>query len=240
VRVGLGEAEVDLLIECPLADLQHVRRLGRDLGREIAGGFAQGILRDHAIDQAEAVGLFGTDHFAQQQHLHGRLPGHGARESHHRRGTKEPDVDTGRRELRVQGGDRKIAGRDQLAAGGGGDAVDLGDYRLRDGIEGHHQRGAILEHPRLKLDAGIGPQFPEIMARTEGGSGARDDHRPHRPVGADRAQMDRQSFHHRHRQGVARGRTVQRQACDRLIIVAQHVFVRVRHSLALNGDRFLH
>ena len=50
----------------------------------------------------------------------------------------------GWRSARV-GGDGEVAGRDQLAAGRGSDAVDLGDHRLWQVDDRQHQLGACAK-----------------------------------------------------------------------------------------------
>ena len=78
------------------------------------------------------MGVGGGDHVAGEQHFHGVLARDVARQRHHRRRAEQADM---RRRAcensRGLGGDREVAARDQLAAGGGGDAFDRGDHRLR-------------------------------------------------------------------------------------------------------------
>ncbi len=57
---------------------------------------------------------------------------------HARRRAEQPDVDAADGEARVARGDRQVAHRDQLAAGGGGDAVHARDHRHRQALDRQH------------------------------------------------------------------------------------------------------
>ena len=62
-----------------------------------------------------------------------------------------PIFTPGRGEARRLGGDGEVAGGDELAAGGGGDAVHLRDHRLRDAVDRLHQHGADVEEPLVEV-----------------------------------------------------------------------------------------
>ena len=94
-----------------------------DLGVERLGG-------DDAIDQPDLSRALGADGFAGEQHLHRRLPADGPAERHARRRAEGADVDAGSGKGGGGGRDGQVAGRDELTAGRGGEAVHLGDHRL--------------------------------------------------------------------------------------------------------------
>ena len=109
-----------------------------DLGIQRVGGH-------DAIDQALGFRLHGVDEVAGEQHFQRRLAPEVARQADGRRRAEETDVDAGDGELGNVGGDRQVAHRHQLAAGGSGDAVHAGDDRLRQAGEGQHQFAALPE-----------------------------------------------------------------------------------------------
>ena len=91
-------------------------------------------------------------------------------------------------------GDREVAARDQLQPGGGRQAVDLGDHRLRMAHDRLHQRsasGKCLFEEGLAL-IGVGTargHFLEIVAGAEHLSGRRQDDDAHGFVGLARGRV---------------------------------------------------
>ena len=73
----------------------------------------------------------------------------------------------------------EIAGGDKLAAGGGSDAMHLGDHRLGQGHDGLHQLAAAMEDRVIDLALGLAAQFLQIMAGAEPGAGGGKDHHLH-------------------------------------------------------------
>ena len=86
-----------------------------------------------------------------------------------------PIFTPGRGEARVVGGHRQIAAGHQLATRRGGDAMHLGDHRLRDGLDGQHHLGADVE--QLPIERGFpADHLAEIVAGAEGWAVAAQDH----------------------------------------------------------------
>ena len=94
--------------------------------------------RHHVVDQAHGFGFGGADAPAGQDQVHGVLQGHGAGESLQpataQRG--EADARFGQRELGVVGGNRHVAGGDDLRASTERESVHRGD-------DGLHQVEAV-------------------------------------------------------------------------------------------------
>ncbi len=65
---------------------------------------------------------------------------------------KRPIFTPGGGECGFLRGDGEIAGGDQLAAGGGGDALDFGDHGLRNRLDFLHQVGADVEDAAIVVD----------------------------------------------------------------------------------------
>ena len=87
--------------------------------------------RDHVVDETDARGLLGRNHFAGEQHLHGGFARYVARQRYHRRRAEQTDIDAGGREFGRLRGDGEIATRHQLAAGRRRRGLDRGNDRLR-------------------------------------------------------------------------------------------------------------
>ena len=97
------------------------------------------------VDEAPVGRRLRVDQVAGEQHLQRALAPHVARDLDHRRRAEEADAHARGGEARVVGGDGEIAGRHELAAGGGRDAVHLGDNGLRQAVDRHHQLAAGVE-----------------------------------------------------------------------------------------------
>ena len=67
---------------------------------------------------------------------------------------KRPMFTPGVAKRAERAGDGEVAGGDELAPGGGGHAVDLGDHRMAMVDDREHQLGAPLE--QLLAEAGVG------------------------------------------------------------------------------------
>ena len=149
-----------------------------------------------------------------------------ARQRHHRRRAEQADMDARRRETRRFGSDRQVAARDQLAAGGGGDAFDCGDHRLRQLLDRHHQVAAPF-HQRFEIAAaavGIGAvrgHFLHVVAGGKGRAIVRNDHGADSVVFTDRGELVMQRREHRLRQRIARLRPVEREQGNAADVAAQ-------------------
>ena len=142
------DALVEVALVRDLLDLlDRERRLAGELARPGERGVEQLVVGDHAVDQAELVGLVGGDRVADQVHLQ-RLgladqprQALGAAEA-----GDDPEVDLGLAEGGRLGGDAHVAGHRQLAAAAERQAVDGGDRDHRAGAaEGAQQVVALVE-----------------------------------------------------------------------------------------------
>ncbi len=169
---------------------------------------------------------FGRNRLARQQHFHRLLARHVARQRHHRRRAEQADIDARRGKARCVRGNREIATGDELAAGGGGNALHGGDHRLgqmhhrlHHGAAGVHELGEVGT-AAIGIAAARG-HFLHVMAGGEGGTIGRDDEATHALVGADlvqrRMKLRDQSF----RQAVARRGTVEGEHGNAADIFAQ-------------------
>ena len=142
------------------------------------GGVFELVVVDDVGDETEVQGLIGGEEISGQQHPHRRLRRHRTRQRHHRRRAEQADPHPGRRESRRGGRNREIAAGHELASGGRGHPLNLGDDRLRDPLDQLHELGADGEE--LLLVVRIGPaDLLEVVAGTEHVTGRAEDHRAH-------------------------------------------------------------
>ena len=100
-----------------------------------------------------------------------------------------PYLDARGREPAVVAAYREIAGGDQLAAGGGGDAVHARDHRLRQaGQRGHHARAAVEQGAHRGV-AQVGTHLLEVVAGAERLAGTGDHHHPRGGVHGDPGEL---------------------------------------------------
>jgi len=83
-----------------------------------------------------------------------------------RRRAEQTDLHAGRREFSVGRRDGEVARCDELAAGRGGDAGNLGDHGLRYGLQRRHQLRAHVEGLAILGDVAA-EQFAQIVTGTE-------------------------------------------------------------------------
>ncbi len=93
------------------------------------------------------------------------------------------------------GGDGQIAGGDELASGGGGDAMDARNHRLRDCLDGVHQLGAEVEDGAIAVDVAI-HQLAQVVSGGECRAVGRQHDGAHVGFGAEFAQGVDQFAHH--------------------------------------------
>jgi hypothetical protein len=142
-----------------------------------------------------------------------------ARQRHHRRRTEQADVDAGRCEARGFRGNRQIAARDQLAAGGGRDALHGGDNRLRQ-VHDRLHHGAAGIHDLGKVGAatvGIAAargQFLHVVAGGKCRAVGRDHDCADRLVVVNFLQRIVECRDQAFRQAVARRRPIEREHGD--------------------------
>ena len=120
-------------------------------------------------------------------------------------------------------GNRQVAGGHQLAAGGGGDALHLGDHRLRNGLNLRHQLRAHVEDAAVFVDVAAG-HLAKIVAGAEDLAGRRQNHGADLAVAADLVQAANQLQHQVERQGVAALRAVQSHHRDGPLVSHANVF----------------
>ena len=118
-------------------------------------------------------------------------------------------------------GDGEVAARDELAARRRGDAVHLGDDRLRDRLHGRHQPAAGGEQLG-RVVALAGRQLGEVVAGREGRTGPGDDDHPSRGPFEGLLQLP----HQLERQRVAPLGPVERDPRDRFDVLHQEVLPR--------------
>ena len=197
------------------------RRFARDLLGVIQRDTVKLRRRHGAIDETHTLRRRGVDAFAGQQHLHGCLAGNRAREGDHGRRTKESDIHARGGEVGLIGGDGQIAGRHQLTAGGGRDAVDLRNNGLGQAGDGEHHPAALLENG-FKIGAAIsGAHFLQVMPGAKALSGRLQDHDLYRAVLAQVIQRGLHLAHEAGRKGVVLPGPVQGERGNAAGIAAQ-------------------
>ena len=147
---------------------------------------------------------------------------------------KRPILTPGRGEARALGGQRQVAAGDELAAGGGGDAMDPGDDRLGQMQDGEHQLAAAPEDRLMALPARLAAQLLQVMAGAEAGArgGQYDD--LHRGISGKGGKRGQQLAHQGHGEGVACLGPVEGEGGDAVPVLAQQDGL-VRGALVLGG-----
>lgn len=217
VGVGLLLIEIDLGVECLLADGDYQRTGGGHFFRQAAGGGLQVGGGDGLVDEAPFSGCTGRHQCAGEQHLEGALAADGARQGDHRRGAEEPDLHAGRGEGSFLGGDGEIAGGHQLASGGRGDPLYLGDYGLRNGLQRLHETGADVEDAAVFIDVAAG-HLGEIVAGAEDFARGGEDDGAGLAIAADFIEGGDEIEHQFERESVAALGTVQGNDGDGAIV----------------------
>ena len=109
---------------------------------------------------------------------------------------------------------REVAGREELAAGRGGEPVDPRDDRLRKADDAQHHAAATLEQGLLERLVPVGVHLLQIVPRAERPAGAGQDHDPYRRVLRDPVERILEGGDHRPGQGVEAVRAVEGQGGD--------------------------
>ena len=168
------------------------RRLPGELARPRQRGVDELVVEDHAVDEAEDVGLLGADGVAHEVHLQRLVLAHEPRKAlRPAEAGDDPELDLGLAEERRLRRDAHVAGHGQLAAAAEGETVDRGDgddARAREAaqqiVRGLQQLApAGLVHRGEGLDVGAGRE----EQRVRGGDDQRAHARAPRPSPIPRA-----------------------------------------------------
>src|SRR6266851_10055802 len=220
VRVRRAQVLLELAIEQRLAEREDLARLGLEGRREVMRRLHQTVFGHDAIHETPLERGGRRDELAGEEHFRGALAAEVARDRDRGRRTEEAEVDSRGGEARVVGGDREVALRDQLAAGGGRDAVDRGDDGLGQGDELLHHRAARDEE-RLDLRLGMRAHLLQVMAGAESAARAGDDDDTNRFVRGDRVELAMQRLEERLRERVVLPRPVEDEDRDRILRAAK-------------------
>ena len=178
--VGVRLREAGLLVERALAEGEHHGAGLGDAGRQRGDGRLELVGRHGLVDEAPVHGGGGVDEVAREEHLHGALRARWSGVS----GTIGVEQNRPMRTPGVANRASVVAtARSQLATswqpGRGGDAVHLGDDRLRDRLHRRHERAAGGEELG-RLVALAGRELREVVPGREGGAGPGDHDDPAR------------------------------------------------------------
>ncbi len=191
-----------LLVERALAQREHRRTRLRDPACERDHRVFELGGRHDAVDQTPLGRSRRVDHVAGEQHLEHSLARDRAAHGHHRGRAEQPDVHAGRGETGIVGRDGEVARGDQLTARGRGDAVHLGDDRLRDRVDPRHQLDARAEQLAVERVVAVPLDLGEVVTGRERRT-APLDHGDRRGRRADLVERDEHLPHQRQRQRVA-------------------------------------
>ncbi len=210
-----------MTVEGALAHGHDPRRFGGDGPGKIGDGGVKLGQRHGAVDEPEAGRRFGVDGPAGYQHLHRLLAADVTAERDHRRRAEEPDVHARRREGGAVRRHREITAGDKLAAGGGGDAVNARDHRLRQTHQRQHHLRALTEDCRDCLAIRGRTQILEIVAGAENRTDCGEHHRAYRAVASDIGEHRLECRHKLARKRVSPLRTIERESRDAVRVIAQ-------------------
>src|SRR5690554_3246589 len=227
--VGLLQGHLQLALEHALAGAYRHGALGADAGGELAHGLVQGVIVGHTVDQSPLQGRPGVDELAGEQHFHGPLAAHVARQRHRRGGAEEPSVDAGDGEARRARCHREVAAGHQLAAGGGGDALHPGDDRYRQLDDGLHDPAAAGEELLVVGLVRVGAHLLEVVTGAEGAPLGGDHHAAHAAVVGQPAQLLLEGKQHLLGEGVEAAGTTEGKGGHAAFVAAPQRWGRVAH-----------
>ena len=227
--VGLLQGHLQLALEHALAGAYRHRALGADAGGELAHGLVQGVIGGHTVDQSPLQGRPGLDELDGEQHFHGPLAAHVARQRHRRGGAEEPGVDAGDGEARRARCHREVAAGHQLAAGGGGDALHPGDDRYRQLDDGLHDPAAAGEELLVVGLVRVGAHLLEVVTGAEGAPLGGDHHAAHAAVVGEARELGAQRLEHLLGEGVEARRAVQGQGGHAVGVMAPYRWGGLAH-----------
>ena len=192
---------------------------------QLVDHLVQVLLVNNLINQADAFSFHRADHFTGQQHFHGVLAGHVPGQSHHWRGTEQPDVHARGCEPRRIRRYRQITAGHQLTARGCGNTRYPGNHRPGQIDDLLHYLAALVEQRQLEFMAiKLLPHFPKVVAGTEHIAMGCKHHNPGFRIGGNNLQLFRQGFQHGHRQAVLLLRLVQRERGNAIFTVLVNQF----------------
>ena len=147
---------------------------------------------------------------------------------------KRPILTPGVAKRAPLGGERQVAAGDELAARGGGDAMDLGDDRLGQMQDGEHQFAAAPEDRLMARAARLAAQLLQVMPRAEARTRGGQYHDLHRGIAGKLGQRSQELAHQGHGKGVARLGPVEGEGGDGIPVLAQ------QDGLVLGGGALGH
>src|ERR1019366_3673142 len=177
--------------------------------RQLTGFLRQRLGRDDQVHQSPVGSGRGVDHLSREEHLQGAFTADGAAERYHRRGAEQSNLDSGCGKPHFVGSDGQIAGGHQLAARRGCGSLHLGNHRLRNGLDLHHQVGANIEDLPVIIDV-LARHFGQIVARAKDVSRGCQDDGMNFAIAANGGKAVDQLAHEIERERVAPVRTVER------------------------------
>ena len=218
--VGGALVKAHLGVEGLLADpLRSPTAAGRT-AQQADGGVVELRGGDDVVDEAPVERGAGVDRVPGQTELQRPLLGHIARHGHQRRVAEPSALAAGRGEAGVLGSHRQVRGRDELAAGGGRQAVHARHDGLGDGLHREHELGARFEQLADRLGVGA-RQVPEVVAGGEDRTIGGQDHAPSVAL-ARSAEGRRHVAQQPERQRVAALRAVHRDRREALLGLHEH------------------
>ena len=223
--VGLIKGQAELVVKGAFADMDGCGEFGGEgLGKAL-GFIPQLVRRGNAVDKSHIAGAGGGKEFACCQHLERHSRGNLAGESDHWGGAEQANIHAVDAKARIFGRYDHVARGGELAAGGGGDAVDLRDHRLGQGGDALHQGGATGEKIGEGGGAFVGKgagglHFAQVVARAESATCAAQDDHADGPICGEAVQFGRKRGDHGIGQGVERGGPIQGDGGDRAVIFA--------------------
>src|SRR5437762_9191662 len=129
-RVGGLEVQIDRVVEGVLAERLRGDATAARGARERLGLLREPRARDDAVDEPPGERGAGIDGIAGERQLERALAPDRARHRDHRRVAEPAALAARGGEARLVGRDREVAGGDELATGGGGEAVHARYDRL--------------------------------------------------------------------------------------------------------------
>jgi hypothetical protein len=211
VDVRAGKLAVDLLIEGPLAERDHLAAPRDDGARELRHGGVELGRRHHAVDEAPGQRRRGVDRVAGQEHLHHALSRDVAADADRRRRAEHADAHAGQREPGAVGGDGKVRHRDELATRGGRDPVDARDHRLRKSRQLHHHPAARVEERALPRDVRMRAELLQVMPCAKALAFGRQHHDARGVIARQAVELGLECCDHVLRQRIEALAAVQRQ-----------------------------
>ena len=210
--VGRSDTHLELLIEQGLAQPNRHRRLFSDFSAQLQHLGLELISRHRVVEQTLLHGGGRVDKVSREQHLHGTLAGHVARQAHAGCGAEQTVVNARHRKAGGVCRYRQVTHTHQLTPRCRGNTLNLGDHRLRQLLELQHHARTLGKQVLVKRQLRVASHLTQVVTGAERTSAGSQHHHAALRVIRHLLQSVGQGGHHLGRQRIEAVRSIQGQA----------------------------